>query len=262
MKKTTKKEPKPMKLEVKKINTKQYETREEFNKAHKNDKKVETKKKVIQRKGKTWPRKETKTEAKTLKQLKQMRANSWRDIKLDDELVQNLIPWRPRVFKSPAQLWELFQNYLLSCMEKRRYAELVPIKTEEKDSDDFLEVLDEEIQSSKKDGNRIDNNIVSKYEIIEDVDWKVTPSKWWFLIYCWWITYHTFDNYKENPEFLQTIEQIENTLESILVNQAAAWKYNPRIAEFVLNTSYWRVPNQKVEQTNTVELDATKLNDD
>ena len=88
MKKTTKKEPKPMKLEVKKINTKQYETREEYNKAHKNDKKTETKKKVVKlaKKRSTAHTKKSNTYLKTHAKQKQLEW-SWRSIKMDDELV-------------------------------------------------------------------------------------------------------------------------------------------------------------------------------
>ena len=47
MKKPTKKESKPMKLEVKKINTKQYKSKEEWEKNHN---KVEDKRKVMRAK--------------------------------------------------------------------------------------------------------------------------------------------------------------------------------------------------------------------
>jgi len=87
MKKTTKKEPKPMKLEVKKINTKQYETREEYNKAHKNDKKVETKKKVIRKKKYD---KQTKTDMKKVRAVR-IKAKDWRTVTVEDPSMQKYL---------------------------------------------------------------------------------------------------------------------------------------------------------------------------
>lgn len=224
---------------------------------------MENKKVKLAKKESTAHKKKTKTELKVEAKSKQFQW-SWRNIKADDELVKNMnvLIGRPKVFKSPEYLLDLFNNYLLSCMKKTRKAELVPIKTENNNEDELLDILDEEIQSSKWDGNKINNKLVSNWEIVEDIEWKITPTKWWFCSFCGWISHHTLDDLKNNEDFLPTILEIDNTLESIRTNQAAAWKINSRIAEFVLNTSYWRVPNQKVEQTNTVELDATKLNDD
>lgn len=246
---TTKKE-KPMKLEVKKINTKQYESKEEREKKHN---KVEDKKKVkMTKKAKTWPRKITKTEAKVNAKSKQF---TWsrREIKADDEKIQHLLIWRPRTFKSPQHLLELFNEYLRYCMKKTRKAELVPIRTEEK-SDDLLDSIQEAAQAVKNDNSKIENTIVAEYEIIEDIEWKTTPSKGGFLIYCWWLTYSNFDNYKNFPEFQETISLIENTLETILVTQAAQWKYNQRIAEFILNTHYNRVPKSKSEEVIKTDI--------
>lgn len=250
MKKPTKKESKPMKLEVKKINTKQYKTREEYEQAHKTeDKKKVGVRKWVTRKESTAHKKPTKTEEKT---TKQMRKVSWRDLKLNDELVQkmNVFVGRPKIFKSPEYMQELFNNYLLSCMKKTKKAELVPVKTEDKpEKDELLALLDEEIQSSKWDSNKITNSLISNYEIVEDIERKKTPTKWGFCSFCGGISYQTFDNYKNDEKFLETITQIENTLETIWTSQAAEWKINSRTAEFVLNTRYNRIPKSKVEET-------------
>ena len=262
MKKTTatKKESKPMKLEVKKINTKQYKSKEEREKNHN---KVETKKKVkLTKKQSTAHTKKTKTELKVEEKSKKLKW-SWRTIKADDELVKNMniLLWRPTVFKNPEHLQELFNNYLLSCMKKVRKAELIPVRTEEKE-DDFLAELSEAAQANKSDWTKIENNLVANYEITEDIERKTIPTKWGFCSFCWGITYKTFDNYKLKEEFLQTIEWIENTLETIWSSLAAEWKINPKIAEFVLNTSYGRVPKSKSEEiVKTDVIDESELFD-
>lgn len=43
------------------------------------------------------------------------------------------------------------------------------------------------------------------------------------------------------------IENIQAKLEGILVDQAAKGKYNPQIAQFVLNVHYNRIPKKEVD---------------
>lgn len=258
MKKPTKKESKPMKLEVKKINTKQYKSKEEREKNHN---KVEDKRKVkLTKKRSTAHTKKTKTEIKTHAKEKQL-VWSWRSIKADDELVQNMhiLLWKPRIFKTPEEMLELFNSYLLSCMKKVRKAELIPVRTEEKE-DDFLAELSEAAQANKSDWTKIENNLIANYEIIEDIEWKVTPTKWGFCSFCWGITYQTFDNYKTREWYLETVIGIENTLESIRTAQASAGKIPNDIAKFVLNTWYNRVPKSKSEEViKTDPIDVSEL---
>lgn len=265
MKKTTatKKESKPMKLEVKKINTKQYETREEYNKAHKNDKKTEDKKKVkLAKKRSTAHTKKSNTYLKTHARQKQLEW-SWRSIKMDDELVQNMhvLIWKPRIFNTPEEMQELFNSYLLSCMKKVRKAELIPVRTEIKE-DDFLAELQDAAQANKSDWTKIDNTLITNYEIVEDIEWKVTPTKWGFCSFCWGISYQTFDNYKNREGYFETVIWIENTLESIWTAQASAGKIPNDIAKFVLNTWYNRVPKSKSEEiVKTDIIDESELFD-
>lgn len=253
----TKKESKPMKLEVKKINTKQYETREEYNKAHKNDKKTEDKKKV---RSKMRLKKPWNPKSKIWKR-KQVIFHDWRKVTIEDPWMDGIRIWRPRVFKSPDELIELYNCYLASIREKVKNKELVPVRTEEKE-DDFLDVLDDAIQSSKNENFKIDNTLVAKYEITEWYKRKETPTIWGFLLFCWWISYDSWENYKKKEEFFGTISTIENSLESILTQRAMAWEIPSNIAQFVLNVKYNRVPKSKSEEiVKTDVIDESELFD-
>lgn len=262
MKKTTatKKESKPMKLEVKKINTKQYETREEYNKAHKNDKKVEDKKKrwkviKIRAKKKTW------TKTKIEKKKQEILRKNWRNVTIEDENAQRFFIGRPRIFKDPEELLKLFNCYISSLLKNTKKKELVPVRTEEKE-DDFLDMLDEEIQSSKNENFKIDNTLVAKYEIVEDIEWKDTPTIWGFLIFLGGISYDTWENYKKKEDFFGTIATIENYLESVLTKRAIEWEIQSNIAQFVLNVNYNRVPKSKSEEiVKTDVIDESELFD-
>ena len=249
MKKPTKKESKPMKLEVKKINTKQYKSKEEWEKNHN---KVEVKK--IRRKQKTWPKEHNKIE-----KAKKQNIKNWREIALNDDSVQKFLLGRPKAFKSPEEMEEQFNYYILSCLEKVKKSELVPIKTEEKE-DDFLAELTEAAQANKSDAIKINNTLVTNYEITEEIKRKKIPSIWGFLIFCWWISYDTWENYKKDENFIGIIKGIQNYIESVLTENAVEWKVNPKMAEFVLNTHYNRVPKSKSEEViKTDPIDVSEL---
>lgn len=249
MKKPTKKESKPMKLEVKKINTKQYKSKEEWEENHN---KVEVKRKVMRAK-KPWNPK-----SKIWKK-KQVIFHDWRKVTIEDPWMDGIRIGRPRVFKSPEEMIDLYNCYLASLRQKVKNKELVPIRTEEKE-DDFLEALDEAIQSSKNENFKIDNTLVTKYEIVEDYKWKETPTIWGFLLFCWWISYQTWWEYRKKEEFSETISTIENSLESILTKRAIAWEIPANIAQFVLNVNYNRVPKSKSEEViKTDPIDVSEL---
>ena len=255
MKKPTKKESKPMKLEVKKINTKQYKTREEYNEAHKNDSKTETKKKVIRKKNYD---KQTKTDMKKVRAVK-IKAKDWRTITVEDPSIQKYLIWRPRIFKSPDEMIDLFNHYIASCREKTKKSPLVPVRTEQQE-DDFLKDLDDAIKASKGDKFKIDNSLVAEYEIVEWDQWKETPTVWWFLRFCWWISYQTWWDYKRKEEFSEATSQIENVLETILTERAIAWEIPSNIAQFILNVNYGRVPKSKSEEViKTDPIDVSEL---
>lgn len=68
------------------------------------------------------------------------------------------------------------------------------------------------------------------------------------MIYLGGMSYNTWDNYKTKEEFKETIEDIDNYLESLIVEQTAKGNYNSNFAQFILNVNYGRVPKSKSEQ--------------
>ena len=214
-------------------------------------------------------RKKQKTGVKTKMEKKKaqiIKANSRRTLTLESEEVQHLLIGRPKAFKNPEELIKLFNTYILTCLEKKRYYEIVPVKTVDTKAGDsthtILESADNEelsveeeiteAKASKKEAGRQDitNKLESKYEIKERVEWKTTPSIGGFLIFLGGMSYNTWNNYKTKEEFKETIEDIDNYLESLIIEQTAKGKYNSQIAQFVLNVKYNRVPKSKNENLN------------
>ena len=160
----------------------------------------------------------------------------------------------------------MFNSYIASCLEKVRKYQIVPTKTveiwakhvklENVESDELTveEEITEGKASKKKAGiQEITNQLESRYEIEETIKRKQTPTIWWFLRFCGGLAYSTFERYWEKEEFRWTVEWIRNYLESILVEQSSKWEFNPAIAQFVLNTTYNRVPKSKSENINKSE---------
>lgn len=140
-------------------------------------------------------RKKAKTGVKTKIEKKKaqiMKANSRRTLTLESEEVQHLLIGRPKVFKNSEELIKLFNTYILTCLEKKRYYEIVPVKTVDTKAGDtthtVLEAVDNEeltveeeiteAKASKKEAGRQDitNKLESKYEIKERIERKTTPS--------------------------------------------------------------------------------------
>lgn len=251
-KKPTKEESKPMKLEVKKINTNQYKTKEEYNEAHKNDKQVEAKK--IRGKKMHSP---NKTEQKKKKLL-----GSWRKVTIEDEQAKKYFIWKPRIFKDSEELLRLFNAYIATCLEKVKKKDLVPVRTEDNSDWDPLQDLKEIMQAGKNENFKIDNTLVTEYEIVEDIKWKETPTIWGFLTFLWWLSYTTWENYKKRDEYVGVIEQIQNYCEWVLTKRAIDWEIPSNIAQFVLNVHYNRVPKSKSEEViKTDPIDESELFD-
>ena len=188
-------------------------------------------------KSKTWPQKQI-SKAKKIRKEKFTRNKTRKDFTAEDEMVQHILIGRPRLFKDPEELLKLFDDYILSCVEKIKYAEEIPVETEAK-------------IKPEKDWRK--NKLITQYEIWEDIKRKTTPTKWGFCIFLWWVSHHMRENYKAKDEFLPAIERIESYLENILVQHANEWKVNSAIAQFVLNTTYNRVPKSKSENINKSE---------
>lgn len=176
-------------------------------------------------KTKTWKRMQ-KVKEKITKHRKRYTVSK------DDEDFKPLKVWRPRLFKNPDEMVDLFNDYIASCKERVKIIQQTPVRI---------------VDRKEKSKDWAINEVEYKYEEKEELVRKVTPSKWWFLRFCGWIDYDTWDLYKNREEFMGTVKAIENYLESVLVEQAWKWAYNPTIAQFVLNTTYNRVPKSKSE---------------
>lgn len=70
------------------------------------------------------------------------------------------------------------------------------------------------------------------------------------MIFLGGMSYKTWGEYKAKEEFSKTVEDIDNYLESLIIEQTAKGKYNSQIAQFVLNVKYNRVPKSKNENLN------------
>lgn len=68
------------------------------------------------------------------------------------------------------------------------------------------------------------------------------------MIYLGGMSYKTWGEYRAREEFSKTIEDIDNYLESLIVEQTAKGNYNSNFAQFILNVNYGRVPKSKSEQ--------------
>jgi hypothetical protein len=135
-------------------------------------------------------KKKTGVKTKTEKKKAQIIKKSRREITVDSEEVQHLLIGRPKLFKTPEELLKLFNTYILTCLEKRRYYEIIPVTTVDTNGTThaILEVADNEEltteediterTASKKEAGRQDitNKLESKYEIKERIEWKTTPS--------------------------------------------------------------------------------------
>lgn len=208
------------------------------------------------------PKKKKEIKKKATKELKvKIRRGKRRDITIDDKEIQHLLIGKPRKIKDAEELINFFNAYILTCLEKKRKYEIVPIKTVdtkglleeiEPESDDLT--LEEEItegKASKKEWGKqeITNKLESKYEIKETIERKQTPSIGGFLTFLGWLSYRTWERYRDSEDLWPTVEQIDNYLESVIIDQAAKWKYNSGIAQFILNVKYNRIPKNKVDQT-------------
>ena len=202
--------------------------------------------KVVRLKKSTAVKKKTSIERRKVKIM----AQKWSDITPNDEDVKDLLIGRPKIFKDADELVSLFNAYLISCMERVRKVDQVPVKTEQiKAVNDTDDLLDEDVTPKSKKGGKIkiENNVIAEFEIKEDLERKTTPSIGGFLGFLGGISRKTRERYSKDEAFSLVIENIQAKLEGILVDQAAKGKYNPQIAQFVLNVHYNRIPKKEVD---------------
>ena len=161
---------------------------------------------------------------------------------------------RPEKFKTPEELRTLFNCYLASCQELVRLPKENPVQTEEVDW--------EPLANRKKPWIKMKNSLITEYTISEQ--WKRTkvPTKLGFYLFLGGMSSATWKSYEIAPDFLQTVEAINNFFEWILESGGLEWTINPQMVQFVLNTSYGRNPKQVVEETSDFMLDENLLSEE
>lgn len=146
---------------------------------------------------------------------------------------------RPEKFKTPEELRTLFNCYLASCQELVRLPKENPVQTEEVDW--------EPLANRKKPWIKMKNSLITEYTISEQRKRTKVPTKLGFYLFLGGMSSATRKSYEIAPDFLETVEAINNFFEWILESWGLEGTINPQMVQFVLNTSYGRNPKQLQE---------------
>ena len=161
---------------------------------------------------------------------------------------------RPEKFKSPEELRTLFNCYLASCQELVRLPKENPVQTEEVDW--------EPLANRKRPWIKMKNSLITEYTISEQWKWTKVPTKLGFYLFLGGMSSATWKSYEIAPDFLETVEAINNFFEWILESGGLEGTINPQMVQFVLNTSYGRNPKQVVEETSDFMVDENLLSEE
>lgn len=179
-----------------------------------------------------------KKQSKTTKEKSAIK-RKWSSIQKDQEAKGAVFLGRPEKFKTPEELRKLFNLYLASCQELVKVPKEIPVQTEEVDW--------EPLANKRKPWIKMKNSLITEYTISEQ--WKRTkiPTKLGFYLFLGGISRSTRKSYEIAPDFLDTVEAINNFFERVLESWGLEWTMNPQMVQFVLNTSYGRNPKQLQE---------------
>lgn len=161
---------------------------------------------------------------------------------------------RPEKFKSPEELRTLFNCYLASCQELVRLPKENPVQTEEVDW--------EPLANRKRPWIKMKNSLITEYIISEQRKRTKVPTKLGFYLFLGGMSSATWKSYEIAPDFLETVEAINNFFEWILESWGLEGTINPQMVQFVLNTSYGRNPKQVVEETSDFMVDENLLSEE
>ena len=194
-----------------------------------------------------------KKQNKTTKE-KSLIKRKWSSIQKDQESKGAVFLGRPEKFKTPKELRDLFNLYLASCQELVKVPKEIPVQTEEVDW--------EPLANKRKPWIKMKNSLITEYTISEQ--WKRTkvPTKLGFYLFLGGMSRSTRKSYEIAPDFLDTVEAINNFFEWVLESGGLEWTMNPQMVQFVLNTSYGRNPKNVIEETSDFVLDENELSDD
>lgn len=180
------------------------------------------------------------------KEIRRKRSTKMKDIDSTDWFSLKL--WRPRMFDTPEELLEFFNLYLSSIQEKETITDK-----------EYTEIYEKPLGKKWKNNNKTELKWVKVDMKLKDV-WifKEKPSKLKFYVFLGGISSETRKNYRLRDDFLEAVELIETYLESVVEDWAISWEINPTIAQFVLNTTYWRVPKSISLEKDYVPTDDEK----
>ena len=194
-----------------------------------------------------------KKQNKTTKEKSAIK-RKWSSIQKEQESKGAVFLGRPEKFKTPEELRTLFNCYLASCQELVRLPKENPVQTEEVDW--------EPLANRKKPWIKMKNSLITEYTISEQRKRTKVPTKLGFYLFLGGISRSTWKTYEIAPDFLDTVEAINNFFEWILESWGLEGTINPQMVQFVLNTSYGRNPKQVVEETSDFMLDENLLSEE
>ena len=194
-----------------------------------------------------------KKQNKTTKEKSAIK-RKWSSIQKEQESKGAVFLGRPEKFKSPEELRTLFNCYLASCQELVRLPKENPVQTEEVDW--------EPLANRKRPWIKMKNSLITEYTISEQWKWTKVPTKLGFYLFLGGMSSATWKSYEIAPDFLETVEAINNFFEWILESGGLEGTINPQMVQFVLNTSYGRNPKQVVEETSDFMVDENLLSEE
>ena len=194
-----------------------------------------------------------KKQNKTTKEKSAIK-RKWSSIQKEQESKGAVFLGRPEKFKTPEELRTLFNCYLASCQELVRLPKENPVQTEEVDW--------EPLANRKKPWIKMKNSLITEYTISEQRKRTKVPTKLGFYLFLGGMSSATWKSYEIAPDFLETVEAINNFFEWILESGGLEGTINPQMVQFVLNTSYGRNPKQVVEETSDFMVDENLLSEE
>lgn len=194
-----------------------------------------------------------KKQNKTTKEKSAIK-RKWSSIQKEQESKGAVFLGRPEKFKSPEELRTLFNCYLASCQELVRLPKENPVQTEEVDW--------EPLANRKRPWIKMKNSLITEYTISEQWKWTKVPTKLGFYLFLGGMSSATWKSYEIAPDFLETVEAINNFFEWILESWGLEGTINPQMVQFVLNTSYGRNPKQVIQEDSETMISEEDLIDD
>ena len=192
-----------------------------------------------------------KKQNKTTKE-KSLIKRKWSSIQKDQEEKGAVFLGRPEKFKTPEELRKLFNLYLASCQELVKKGVETPVNVFEKPKLDI----------TKRDRKISRDILVTGFTIQEQRKRTKIPTKLGFYLFLGGISRSTWKSYEIAPDFLDTVEAINNFFERVLESGGLEWTMNPQMVQFVLNTSYGRNPKNVIQEDSAQIIDESDLIDD